>query len=195
MARSKPPTIPFSLPICYSFWQAHWAAPLRAALGDACPDPFPWPASLPRWPILRALGPLWLQRQVAAAVLTRLAWQQQRGSFIAWPYEILITSIGWEAIANEGIALETRQEMGDDLLRWFIGLQLEILSRLLAGRGPLSQELSLRAVVSCCWRLALLYRELCRRSHHAQAREVVQEELRRYLGPLAGAAWRAAASV
>ena len=188
MARSKPPSIPFSLPVCFSFWQAHWAAPLHAALGDACPVAFPFPSSLPRWPVLRALGPLWLQRQVAAAVLTRLAWQQQRGGFIAWPYEILITSIGWEAIANEGIALETRREMTDDFLRWLFGLQLEMLSRLLAGRGPFSQELGLRAVAGSCWRVALLYGELCRRCHHAQARLIVQEELRRFLGPLAQSA-------
>ena len=184
MAQSKPPALPFSLPVCHSFWQALWAAPLRAALGADC-DPFAVSASLPRWPVLRALGPLWLQRQVVAAVLTRLAWQrQQPGGFIPWPYEILITSIGWEAIANEGIALETRQEMTDDFLRWLFGLQLEMLSRLLAGRGSFSQELSLRAVAGCCWRLALLYRELCYRCHHAQARLIVQEELRRFLGPL-----------
>ena len=187
MARPKPPTIPFSLPVCLSFWQALWAAPLGAAQQQSGVPAFPLPAAsgLPRWPILRALGPLWLQRQVVAAVLTRLAWQRQIGGYIAWPYEILITSIGWEAIANEGIALETRQEMDEAFLRWLFGLQLEMLLRLLAGRGPLNDALALRAVVGCCWRLALLYRELCRRSKKTQARLIVQEELRCFLSPLA----------
>jgi hypothetical protein len=185
MARSKPQPIPFSLSACFAFWHALWAAPLRSALGDACPDPFPCSDALPRWPVLRALGPLWLQRQVAAAVLKRLAWQQQTGWRIVWQYEILITSIGWEAIANDGIALETRQEMDEPFLRWLFGLQLEMLLRLLAGRGPFSDELALRAVVGSCWRVSLLYRELCRRYKHAQARVIVEEELRCFLGHLA----------
>ena len=185
MARIKPPSIPFSRPVCLSFWQTLWAMPWRAALGDACPDPFPRPPALPCWPVLRALGPLWLQRQVVAAVLKRLAWQRQIGGYIVWPYEILITSIGWEAIANEDIALETRLEMDDEFLRWLFGLQLEMLARLLAGRGPCNQELALRAAVGCCWRIALLYRELCRRYRKARARSVVLEELRCFLGHLA----------
>ena len=185
MARSKPQPIPFSLPVCGSFWRSLWLTPLRAALGAACPDPFPFAASLPCWPILRAFGPRWLQRQVAAAVLKRLAWQQQIGWRIVWQYEQLITAIGWEAIANDGIALETRQEMEDDVLRWFIGLQLEMLLRLLAGDGPVSDDLALRAVVGACWRLALLYRELCRRYQHKRARQIVEEELRCFLGHLA----------
>ena len=185
MARSKPPSIPFSLPVCLSFWQSLWAIPWRAALGSVSPDPFPASPALPVWPVLRVLGPLWLQRQVVAALLTRLAWQRQAGSAIAWPYEILITSIGWEAIANEGIARETRLEMSDEFLRWLFGLQLEMLLRLLAGRGPYDQELALRAVVGCGWRLALLYRELCRRCHKTQARLIVQEELDCFLSPLA----------
>ena len=186
MAHPKPQPIPFSLPACLAFWRSLWAAPLRATLGNACPDPFAFPSSLPQWPVLRALGPLWLQRQVAAAVLTRLAWQQQTGGYpIAWPYEILITSIGWEAIANEGIALETRLEMEEPFLRWLLGLQLEILLRLLAGRGPFSDALALRAVAGSCWRLSLLYRELCRRYKKERARQIIHEELRGFLGYLA----------
>jgi len=185
MARSKPQPIPFSLPACLTFWRSLWLAPLRSVLGASCPDPFPFAWSFPRWPVLRALGPLWLQRQVAAAVLKRLAWQQHIGWHIVWQYEILITSIGWEAIANDGIALETREEMEEDLLRWFIGLQLEMLLRLLAGRGPLNEDLALRAVVGSCWRVALLYREACRRWGKAQARRLVEEELRCFLGHLA----------
>jgi hypothetical protein len=60
-----------------------------------------------------------------------------------------------------------------------------MLLRLLAGRGPLSDELALRAVVGSCWRVSLLYRELCRRYGKTQARVIVEEELRCFLGHLA----------
>ena len=187
MAQPKPQSIPFSLAACLSFWRALWAAPLRAAQDKAGVAAFPLPSLpvLPCWPVLRALGPLWLQRQVVAAVLSRLAWQQQMGWRVVWQYEWTIAGIGWEAIANEGIALETRLEMDEAFLRWLLGLQLEILLRLLAGRGPASEELRLRAVVGTCWRVSLLYGEARRRFKKTRARLLVQEELRCFLGQLA----------
>lgn len=183
MAHSKPRPLPFSLPMCCSFWLAVWVAPLRAALGASAFDLLS--LAPPRWPVVRTLGPLWLQRQVAAAVAKRLAWQRQMGWRIVWQYEVTIAMIGWEAIARDGIALETRLEMDDDFLRWLLGLQLEILLRVVAGRGPSSDEQCLRCVAGTCWRVALLYGELRRRYKKERARTVVQEELRCFLGHLA----------
>ncbi|HEU5369098.1 MAG TPA: hypothetical protein VFU69_11565 [Ktedonobacterales bacterium] len=183
MARpKKPKPFPFSLPACVAFWQAVWVAPL-AALGDPYAGAFRF--AVPRWPVVLALGPLWLQRQVAAAVAKRLAWQRQTGWHVPWQYLFYIASIGWEGIAKDGIALETREEMEEDFLRWFLGLQLETLLYLLEGKGALEEAYRLRAIVGCCWRIALLYREACRRYHQAQARIVVLEELRCFLGHLA----------
>ncbi len=171
MARPrKPKPFPFSLPVCVVFWQAVWAAPLDAALGDTFAGAFRFDG--PRRPVVRALA-------------KRLAWQRQTGWHVPWQYIVYIASIGWEGIAKDGIALETRQEMEEDFLRWFLGLQLETLLYLLEGKGALDEVYRLRAIVGCCWRIALLYGEVCRRYNKAQARIVIQEELRCFLGHLA----------
>lgn len=183
MARPKERPMPFSLPMCCSFWLSVWAAPLRAVPGASAFALLP--LAPPRWPVLRALGPLWLQRQVAAAVARRLTWQRRMDWRIVWQYDRTIAAIGWDAIARDGIALETRLEMDDAFLRWFFGLQLEILLRLVSGRGPASDELRLRCVAGTCWRVALLYGELRRRYKKERARIIVQEELRCFLGHLA----------
>jgi hypothetical protein len=56
---------------------------------------------------------------------------------------------------------------------------------LLEDKDVPSEAFRLRAIVGACWRIALLYGEFCRRYHKAQARVVVQEELRCFLGHLA----------
>ena len=138
-AAARPPLyrFPFSLPVCLALWQTIWVPALRAAGHD-----FPLDSSiraLPCWPILRVLGPLWLLRQVAAALASGLAWQRQMHwhLFKCYPeaYEI-----SWQAIAQDGIEVETREEMSEEFLRWLIGLQLAFFLLLLDDSFPPTQE-------------------------------------------------------
>ncbi len=183
MARpAKPKLPPFSLPVCLTLWLTIWAPALRAA-GAA--DPLDTSAlAEPRWPVLRVLGPLWLLRQAAQAVATRLAC----GGDIVWSVFARyrqVFAVQWDALANEGIEIETRLAMDEEELPWFMGLQLAFCLRLLDDSCPLTVEGRLRGIAGCCWRLALLYREACRRWGWRQARVVVLEELRCFLGQMA----------
>ncbi len=183
MARpAKPQPFPFSLPVCLALWRTVWAPAFAAAGHDAPLDTSRF--SEPRWPVLRVLGPRWLQRQVAQALARRLAWQQQTGWRVPTQYPIAF-EISWVELVKDGIDVETRLDMDEEDLRWFVGLELVCMQRLLEATCSVNEACRLRGIAGCSWRLALLYREACRRWGWRQARLVMQEELRCFLGHLA----------
>ena len=159
----------FSLPVCLSFWYAVWAAPLRVIDGDlfarvALPD-------LPRWPVVRRLGPLCVQRWVACTVVAHLAWRREFALPVLWRYG-RDSVPDWSQHATMPCSRESRRGLSDERLCWLLGLEVELVARILCEPGLVSLEERLAALAGTCARIARMYEELRRRYHAAQARVI-----------------------
>ncbi len=173
----------FSLPVCVAFWRAVWAAPFEAAFGAAFADACF--VAVPRWPVVRALGPLCVQRLIARAVMARLVWlRQQRVPLLPrFGHE---SDPEWAYAASRSCSPLCLREMDEWLLRWLFGVEVERLLRMVATpAGEVGMGLWLGALAGTSRRLAQLYGEWGRRVGAAQARALVREDLWHYLGPQA----------
>lgn len=169
----------FSLPVCLSFWYAVWAAPLRVVDGDlfayvSFPD-------LPRWPVVRRLGPLWAQRQVARTVIAHLVWRQEFALMALWRYG-RDSVPDWSLHATMHCPRESRRGLSEQGLCWLLGLEVELVARILCEPGLVSLETRLATLVATCARIARIYEELRRRYHAAQARVIFCQVLQSFPG-------------
>jgi hypothetical protein len=178
-----PAPLLFSLPTCLLFWCAVWAAPVRAALGTSYVDALP--PDLPDWPVLRRLGPLSIQRMIAQAIVTRLAWLRERHIPVLLRLEG-DSLICWDDVLTRPLPRYCLREASELDLDEYVGLYTEWLVHLLnLPEEGLSQAVRLAALVGICGRLAQVYAEWRRRCGWRQARALLREALRHYLGPQA----------
>lgn len=174
----------YSLPVCVSFWLSVWAGPFQSLIGSSFVDPL-LALDLPRWPVVRRIGCLRVLRLVALGVTQRLAWMQEHGVPIL-PRFGPDSFLDWEDFAAKPCSRLFLTESSKEHLRWYYGLLLDVLMRLLAA-PPDAATLHLRvtALVGICERIARVYAELRHRFGVAQARAIIAEDLLHYLGPQA----------
>ena len=178
-----PSSLLFSLPACLVFWSAVWAAPMRTAFGTSFADPLL--VSLPNWPVLRRLGPLCVQRLIARALVARLAWMREHHIPVLPRFE-RDSEICWDDVMTQPADRECLRDSSEWDLDYFFGMYTEWLTHILdmppEAVDPLRR---LVAIVGICGRLAQIYAEWRRRVGAAEARALVRECLRHYLGPQA----------
>ena len=169
----------FSLPVCSALWLTVWCPLLRACPGLRFND-LPM-LDLPRWPLVRRLGPVFLQRWVAQAVANRLAWQQHSWitpHFYQYGHE---SDLSWERAARLAYPRAILREMSEASLRWRFGVQVEYLLRLVEPGSALSAEQRLLALGGTSLHVAQVYAEWKRRCGWRQAREIVRDALAPFL--------------
>ena len=176
----------FSRTMCLLFWQAVWAGPWRAALGSSFVDALRFP--LPDWPVLHRLGPLWVQRLIAQAVINRYAWMRVARIPVLPRFEE-DSVICWRDLLTQPAERQCLQEADEWELSRFFGVYLDWLMQII----DLPEEaadpwLRLHALVGLCGRFAQIYAEWKRRVGAAEARAILRDDLRHYLGPMAGVA-------
>lgn len=174
----------FSLPMCLLFWNAVWAAPMRAAFGKTFVDALLF--ALPDWPVLRRLGPLSLQRLIAQAVIARYAWMRKHHIPVLPRFE-RDSEICWDDLVHRPASRQCLQEGSEWDLRRLFGVYLDWLIQVL-DQEMVHPWLRLVALVGICGRFAQIYAEWRRRVGAARAREIIREDLRHYLGPQANVA-------
>ena len=173
----------FSRTMCLLFWQAIWAGPWRAALGGSWVDALRFP--LPDWPVLRRLGPLWVQRLIAQAVINRYAWMREARIPVLPRFEE-DSVICWDDLLTQPAERQCLQEADEWELSRLFGVYLDWLMQMLdLPEGEADAWLRVSALVGICGRFAQIYAEWKRRAGAAQARTIVREDLRHYLGPMA----------
>ena len=169
--------------MCLLFWQAVWAAPLRAACGGSWVDALLLP--LPNWPVLRRLGPLCIQRLIAQAVITRYAWMRKTGIPVLPRYQE-DSQICWDDLLCRTIERQCLLEEDEWGLSRLFGIYLDWLAQIIdLPAEAVDPWRKLAAVVGLCGRFAQIYAEWKRRLGVAQARAKLREDLRHYLGPKA----------
>ena len=164
------------------FWRLPWSAPLRAALPwQADPDQFPAGEPLPLAP--GWLRPLCVQRLVGQAVAERAAWLEQH--LCLDPYRFGRES---EPDWHETNLLRYGRCLGrlrEEAQRWLLGMEVERLLRLVQlSPSELGQGAWLAATLAASEHVAQVYQVWRRRYKAARAREMLCEELQRFL------AWR-----
>ena len=173
----------FSLPTCLAFWQAVWDAPAQVALGLSLVDTMP--DDLPDWPVPRRLGPLCVQRMIAQAIVTRLAWLRERHIPVLLRLE-RDSLICWEDVLTRPLPRHLLREGSEWDVDGYVGLYTEWLVHLLnLPEDSVSQVVRLAALAGICGRLGQVYAEWKRRHGWRQARALMREALRHYLGPQA----------
>ncbi len=160
------------------FWRLPWSAPLRAALPwQADPDRFTTTERpvVPRW-----LRPLFVQRLVGQAVAERAAWLEAH--LCLEPYRFGRES---EPDWHETNLLRYGRCLGrlsEDLQRWVLGMEVERLLRLVQlSPSELGQGAWVAGVLAACEHVAQVYQVWRRRYRAARAREMLHEELQRFL--------------
>ena len=165
-----PDALPFSLPVCLAFWFAVWAGPLRAWSG--APAISALAVGEPRWPVLRRLGPLLVQRWVAEMVVSHLVWRAQQARPPRY-YSDELSAPYWESAMQMGC--DARREMDDHGLCWWATIEIERIIRILeAPEGEVSALVRLLALVGSCWRIALVYEEMRKRHGMKWARTLLR---------------------
>ncbi len=165
-----PDVLPFSLPVCLAFWFAVWAGPLRAWAGASAITALA--VGEPRWPVLRRLGPLLVQRWVAESVISHVAWRAQQARPPRY-YCDALSEPCWASAMTMGC--EARHEMDEHGLCWYATIEVERIVRILeAPSGEVSARVWLRALVGSCWRIALVYEELRKRHGMMWARTMMR---------------------
>lgn len=166
---------------CYRslFWRLPWSAPLRAALSwQADPDQFPADAPIPVVP--GWLRPLWVQRVVGQAVAERAAWLEEHITLD--PYRFGRES---EPDWHETNLLSYGRCLGrlnEEMQRWMLGMEVERLLRLVQlSPSELGQGAWVAAVLAACEHVGQVYHVWRRRYKAARAREMLREELQRFL--------------
>ena len=178
-----PAPLLFSLPMCLLFWNAVWAAPMRAACGASFVDALLF--ALPDWPVLRRLGPLSLQRVIAQAVIARYAWMREHHIPVLPRFE-RDSEICWRDLVSRPADRHCLQEEDEWGLSRLFGVYLDWLMQIIdLPVGEVYPWLRLVALVGLCGRFAQIYAEWRRRVGAAQARAIIREDLRHYLGPQA----------
>lgn len=162
------------------FWMTPWSKPLRdtcvwlarfgAPISGKRPDRF-----APTW-----VRPLFMQRWVARAIATRLAWIAAHPDLPADQYEDesepQLNVAGWTAY--ERCWLRTRPE--ERLLHTF-GVEVERLLRIMQEPPTLvGDDDWTHAALEACEHLAQVYHELRRRHKATRARAIVRDALRRF---------------
>jgi hypothetical protein len=160
------------------FWRLPWSAPLRAALfWQADPDQFPTAEPIPVVP--GWLRPLVVQRLVGQAVAARAAWQETH--LCLEPYRFGNES---EPDWHETNLLRYGRCLGrlsEELQRWILGMEVERILRLVQlPPSELGQGAWVAAVLAACEHVAQVY-QVWRRYRAARAREMLREELQRFL--------------
>ena len=185
-----PAPLLFSLPMCYLFWFAVWAAPVRAGLGAATADLFTadLPAWLPNWPVVRQFEALCVQRVIARAIVARLAWLRDKHIPLLPRYE-QDSAVCWESLAMKPSVWQNMAELDEWELDSCFGLLTEWLLHMLnAPADAVLPALRVAALAGACGRVARVYAEWRRRYGAKRAREVLRDGLRHYVGPQAVAA-------
>jgi hypothetical protein len=166
-------------PDAITFWTTPWSQPFRAAclrftpetqpvLGQPCPDRY-----APNW-----LRPLCLQRWVGQAIAARLAADPDT---TAYRYK-RESEPCWEPVAWVSYPRPILRSFADHTLLWIFSMEVERLLRI-AQEDPRLAGVAYWtcAVLGASEHLAQLYRELKRRHKAMRAREMLREELRRFL--------------
>ena len=181
-----PASLLFSRTMCLLFWQAVWAAPLRAAFGGSFADALFF--ALPNWPVLRRLGPLCVQRLIAQALITRYAWMRQTHIPVLPRYQE-DSQICWDDLLTQPAERQCLQEEDEWGLSRLFGIYLDWLAQIIdLPAEAVDPWRRLAAVVGICGRFAQIYAEWKRRLGAARARAKLREDLRHYLGPQANVA-------
>ena len=171
----------FSLPMCLTFWNAVWDEPAQAALGVSYADALS--SDLPDWPVLRRLGPLCVQRMIARAVVARLAWLREHHIPVLLRLEG-DSLICWDDALTRPLPRSCLREASEWEVDGYVGLYTEWLVHLInLPEEDVNQAVRLAALAGICGRLAQVYAEWKRRHGWRQARALLREALRHYLGP------------
>ena len=118
----------FARTMCLIFWQALWAAPWRAAIGGSFVEALLVP--LPEWPVLRRLGPLWLQRLIAQAVINRYAWMRETHIPVLPRFEE-DSVICWDDLVRQPAERQCLQEADEWELSRLFGVYLDWLMQII----------------------------------------------------------------
>jgi len=162
------------------FWRLPWSAPLRSALSWQ-PDPaqFSDDAPLPEAP--RWLRPLCVQRMVGQAVAQRAAWLASH--LCLDPYRFGRESEpDWHECNLLTYDRRNLREMGEQSLRWLLGMEAERLLRLeQISPSELGKAAWLAGVLAASEHVAQVYHELRRRYKAARARAILREDLAAFI--------------
>jgi hypothetical protein len=160
------------------FWIMPWSHSFRAACLHFTPDAQPVQGKCPDRYAPTWLRPLCLQRWVGQAIAARLAADPQTTAY-RYGNE---SEPCWEAVAWVSYEWATLRELRERTLLWIFGMEVERLLRI-AQEDPRLAGVAYwtGAVLGASEHLAQLYRELKRRHKAMRAREMLREELRRFV--------------
>jgi len=175
----------YSLTMCRLFWLAVWQPYVGPRLHFSFFATLP-ECCLPNWPVLRLLGPLWVQRLIADAVTARLAWlyryHVENDLCLGVPTERMCQKATSQRLARgviRKLSLPTLHVQIVTQIDWLV--QLVIVA---PHQRPPAEKLIL--LVCLCSRLAQYYAELCRRFGYREARALLADDLVHALGAAPG---------